>query len=138
MKDNGHRVCGWLASLVVMATGAAHAGVVDVRVPPGGDYSVRVVSVKEARFRTTVRQQYDFSCGSAATATLLTFQYGMPVSEAEVFMQMYARGDRPRSGARDSRCSISDATSSRADSPPMVSKYRCRSWPTRGCLRSCC
>ena len=96
MTNNGHRVCGWFAALAVMAAGAAQAGVVDVRVPPGGDYRVRVVSVKEARFRTTVRQQYDFSCGSAATATLLTFQYGMPVSEAEVFMQMYARGDQAK------------------------------------------
>ncbi len=35
-----------------------------------------VVSVKEARFTTTQRQQFDFSCGSAAVATLLTHHYG--------------------------------------------------------------
>ncbi|HKE96296.1 MAG TPA: C39 family peptidase, partial [Povalibacter sp.] len=36
----------------------------------------------------------DFSCGSAAVATLLTFHYGQPVSEQEVFAQMYQAGDR--------------------------------------------
>lgn len=83
--------CSWLAA------GLAHAGSVDVRVPQGGgNYGVRVVSLKEARFQTTVPQQYDFSCGSAAVATLLTYQYGVPVSESEVFMQMYARGDQQK------------------------------------------
>ena len=37
----------------------------------GGEYSVRVRSLKEAKFRSTVRQQYDFSCGSAALATAM-------------------------------------------------------------------
>lgn len=74
----------------------AHAAPADVRVPHGGSYSVRVTSLKEARFRTTVPQRYDFSCGSAAMATLLTYQYGQPVSEEEVFRAMYAAGDQAR------------------------------------------
>lgn len=68
----------------------------DVRVPHGAQYRVGVVSLKQARFATTIAQRYDFSCGSAATATLLTYQYGMPVSEADVFLQMYANGDQAR------------------------------------------
>lgn len=68
----------------------------DIRLPSGGAYSVRVTSLKAARYRTTVPQQYDFSCGSAATATLLTYQYGRPVGEAEVFARMYASGDQAR------------------------------------------
>lgn len=66
-------------------------------VVPGGQgnsYNVPVTSLKEARFKNTIRQQYDFSCGSAATATLLTYQYGYPVDEQWVFEQMYAHGDR--------------------------------------------
>ncbi|GAB1595100.1 hypothetical protein PAGU2638_07790 [Lysobacter sp. PAGU 2638] len=77
-----------------LAMGAG-ATTLDVR-PPGQRYGVPVTSLKEARFRTTVRQQYDFSCGSAAAATLLTFQYGHPVSEAEVFKQMFSTGDARR------------------------------------------
>ena len=46
------------------------------------------------RFQSTLRQQYDFSCGSAAVATLLTHHYGHPVSEQFVFEQMYAHGDQ--------------------------------------------
>lgn len=83
---------GLLLAIGLGFAGAAQASVLDVRAP-GAAYSLRVTSLKEARFKTTVRQQYDFSCGSAATATLLTYQYGHPVSEADVFRAMYARGD---------------------------------------------
>lgn len=83
-----------LALLLSLAASAAQSASLDVRVPNSGGYSVRVTSLKEARFKTTVPQKFDFSCGSAATATLLTFQYGHPVSEAEVFKQMFAQGDQ--------------------------------------------
>lgn len=62
----------------------------------GGSYAVPVVSVKEARFRGTLRQKYDFSCGSAAIATLLTHQYGFAANEQTVFEGMYASGDREK------------------------------------------
>jgi predicted double-glycine peptidase len=83
---------GWQAAAHCAVRGAA----TDVRVPNGGNYSMRVTSLKAARFRTTVPQRYDFSCGSAAVATLLTFQYGDPVTEADVFRHMYRRGDQAR------------------------------------------
>ena len=86
-----------LPSLVAACAIALPARAADTVIPIlAGEYKVRTVSLKEARFRTTIRQQYDFSCGSAAIATLLTYQYGHPVTEAEVFQQMYARGDRAR------------------------------------------
>ena len=85
----------WLALLLASAA-PLHAGVLDLRVPQAGQFGVRVTSLKEARFRTTVPQRFDFSCGSAATATLLTYQYGHPVSEEEVFVRMYAHGDQAR------------------------------------------
>lgn len=83
-------------SLLAMLAGRAGVGATEVRVPTSGTYTLRVTSLKAARFRTTVPQQYDFSCGSAATATLLTYQYGRPVSEAEVFSRMYASGDQDK------------------------------------------
>lgn len=61
-------------------------------------YHVPVPSMQVMRFilafRRTVHQQYDFSCGSAAVATLLTYQYGRPTTEAAVFQQMYATGNQ--------------------------------------------
>ena len=74
--------------------GPVGASSLGVRTPHGGAYTLKVTSLKEARYATTVPQQYDFSCGSAATATLLTYQYGHAVSEQDVFVQMYRDGDR--------------------------------------------
>jgi predicted double-glycine peptidase len=85
-----------LGATLALAASTARAGSIELRVPFSGGYSVPVTSLKEARFRTTVPQQYDFSCGSAAVATLLTYQYGTPVDEAEVFAHMYATGDQAR------------------------------------------
>lgn len=66
----------------------------------GGGYAMPVRTIKEiahARaFRSTLHQRYDFSCGSAAVATLLTYQYGSPVDEATVFRAMYAAGDQEK------------------------------------------
>lgn len=58
--------------------------------------TVPVTSLKEIKFRSTTRQQFDFSCGSAALATLLTYHYGTPVSEKEVFEKMFLSGDQAK------------------------------------------
>ena len=50
-----------LACLVPLA----QAATVEVRGTRDGGFAARVTSVKEARFTSTIRQQYDFSCGSA-------------------------------------------------------------------------
>ncbi|MFD0738116.1 C39 family peptidase [Lysobacter koreensis] len=84
-----------MAGMLALA-GAASASTVDLRVPHGASYKVQLTSLKEARFRTTVPQRYDFSCGSAATATLLTYQYGHRVTEADVFTKMYASGNKAK------------------------------------------
>lgn len=62
----------------------------------GAKYAINVTSLKEARFQATTRQQFDFSCGSAALATLLTHHYGYPVTEKSVFEEMFSRGDQEK------------------------------------------
>lgn len=62
----------------------------------GGNYSIAVTSWRDIPFRTVVRQQYDYSCGSAAVATLLRFHYGLSINEGEVFASMYERGEQER------------------------------------------
>jgi predicted double-glycine peptidase len=62
----------------------------------GGTFNVPVKSLKEKRFRKVVKQEFDFSCGSAALATLLTYHYDTPVSEREVFQAMYEAGDKEK------------------------------------------
>ena len=61
-----------------------------------GRFSVPVTSRAERRWMRVHRQRYDYSCGSAAVATLLEFHYGIPTSESEVFETMYANADRAR------------------------------------------
>jgi len=58
--------------------------------------AVTVMTWRDIPFRTVVRQQYDFSCGSAALATLLTYHYGMRTTETDAFKAMYATGDQEK------------------------------------------
>lgn len=74
----------------------ADARCVDLALPGGARLAMPAASIKEMRFRTTLRQQYDFSCGSAALATLLTHHYGYPVTEQQVFEQMFVHGDQAK------------------------------------------
>lgn len=60
----------------------------------GASYSVRVMSWWEIPFRSVTRQQYDFSCGSAAVATLLTYHYGRATPEQQVFAAMWQHGNQ--------------------------------------------
>jgi len=62
----------------------------------GSAYSLQVRSYRDLPFRTIVRQQYDYSCGSAALATLLRFHYGRAVDEAAIFKAMYLGGDQDK------------------------------------------
>lgn len=92
MKTIGITRALWLC----LACAAAEAGTMQMVGMGGGAFSVPVTSLQEARFTATTRQQYDFSCGSAAVATLLTYHYNYPVSEQAVFEDMFARGDQDK------------------------------------------
>ena len=59
----------------------------------GGDVRVKVNSFENRRFDSVMRQQYDFSCGSAAVASLLSFHYEDQVTEHDVFVEMLALAD---------------------------------------------
>ena len=85
-----------IAAGVALSSACAQADTIELSGVTDGRYAVRVTSLKEAKFKTTTRQQYDFSCGSAAVSTLLTYQYGQPVSEQAVFEDMYIKGDQDK------------------------------------------
>ncbi|MDN0084803.1 C39 family peptidase [Crenobacter sp. SG2305] len=71
----------------------AHSEAVTVLTGPNSSYTLSVHSYKQLAFRNTIRQQYDFSCGSAALATLLHYHYEVPVGERQIFNEMYQHGD---------------------------------------------
>lgn len=81
----------WLAGLLAVSVHAA-----ELPLSGGGLVTLPVTSLKAARFQATLHQQFDFSCGSAAVATLLSFHYAHPVSERQAFDAMLTRGDRER------------------------------------------
>ncbi|HEV7779110.1 MAG TPA: C39 family peptidase [Luteibacter sp.] len=86
----------WCALVMLGVATAASASTIEVPGAQGTLYRLQLTSLKEARFKQTIRQQYDFSCGSAAVATLLTYQYGVHVAEKDAFAQMYANGDQAK------------------------------------------
>jgi predicted double-glycine peptidase len=61
---------------------------------PDSGFRAKVASFRELHQSRVVQQEHDFSCGSAAVATLLTYSYGQPTTEREAFDTMYAVGDR--------------------------------------------
>jgi predicted double-glycine peptidase len=97
MKRGGFRRLAPFA-LIALSSGCSSA-----LLPEGGgpvnysstlNFQLPVTSMIGRRFETVVRQQYDFSCGSAALATLLRFHYNDPQNEQSVFLGMWRDGDR--------------------------------------------
>lgn len=90
---------GAAALAVVMSVGAAvhslpaDAGSTSVRIA-GGLLSIPVISIRESKFKSVIQQQFDYSCGSAALATLLSFHYDKPTTEAQTFEKMFEVGDQ--------------------------------------------
>ncbi|MFP4462707.1 MAG: C39 family peptidase [Guyparkeria sp.] len=92
-----HRVTRLLAAMgmTVLMTQPIHAA--DVRfagvLPHGQVMEKPVESLLERRYRNVVRQQFDFSCGAAALATLLKYAYGLNLDEATVLAGMWGVSD---------------------------------------------
>jgi predicted double-glycine peptidase len=91
-----HRAVMCLLTCALMAGASARADEITIYDNAGAGYAMHITSLKEARFKRTIKQQFDFSCGSAAVATLLTYQYNYPVSEQTAFQEMYANGDQAK------------------------------------------
>jgi predicted double-glycine peptidase len=86
-----------LGALIVSGCAAQVSGgavMMPTSMSGGGDYVLALSSMQETRFAGVIRQRYDFSCGSAALATLLRFHYGYEVGEELAFRGMWLRGDR--------------------------------------------
>lgn len=90
------RAAGLLAPLLMAGCAADVSGSSRFVAPVGpvGDYAVGVRSMVDQKFASVIRQRYDFSCGSAALATLLRYHYERDVAEEAAFRGMWAHGDR--------------------------------------------
>jgi hypothetical protein len=85
-------ICVGIGALTVPG---AEAGEIPLRVG-GGSSAVDTTSWQALKWQGVVRQRYDFSCGAAAVATVLTSFYDRPTGEREVFDDMFRRGDVER------------------------------------------
>lgn len=65
----------------------------DQPIPLPGKTNIRapVTSYVALRFKQIVKQGHDISCGAAAMATLLTYYYGVKVSEKDIIEQIFSR-----------------------------------------------
>lgn len=92
----GPRFLMFLAAIAVLAPSHAYAwtGSVTLGNSVTGNFSLKLTSYAEIPFRTVIHQQFDYSCGSAALATLLRFHYLRQTTEAEIFKAMYDVGDQ--------------------------------------------
>jgi len=95
---DGRMLRAWLTFCVGLSVFLASISVAgSVWLPDSaGIANVPTRTLQEAKFSQVVRQQYDFSCGSAALATLLTFHYDRETNEQTAFGAMYAAGDKAK------------------------------------------
>lgn len=83
-------------NLALLAAGFAVPGMAsaaEVSFSPfrGMRMSTTVDSMQEQRWKRVIRQSYDISCGSAALATILRYQYGHQISEQELIKALLER-----------------------------------------------
>jgi len=94
------RLRWWAGALVCASVGisVAAASQLELIGSSGGSgaYRIPVKSLQQVRFATTVRQHMDWSCGSAAVATILTYNYHHPITERKVLDAMFARGNQAK------------------------------------------
>lgn len=91
MRNPGRRIsalacCALVLSVVLPAgaqDGTVHGlyGLADVP-----QVRKRLVSMRERRYQDIIQQKFDFSCGAAATATILRHAYNFDVNEVDVIL----------------------------------------------------
>lgn len=81
-----------LVSLLSIALGAPGIGHAQLALDTSGLTGVPLVktihTMRDARYKNIVQQQFDFSCGSAALSTLLRYGYGIDIPEREMIRRM--------------------------------------------------
>ena len=60
-------------------------------------------SLKDLRDQNIVKQQFDYSCGAAALATMLRYGFGENVTEREIVVQLFNRLSEPEKADRLSK-----------------------------------
>jgi predicted double-glycine peptidase len=81
-------------SLLLCSPPKLCAAELEIFLPGGGTFTKQVTSYKERRMQQMVPQTSDYSCGAAALATLLRYQFGQEVTENDAILGMFEHGDK--------------------------------------------
>lgn len=85
-------VKGWLVFVILLVASIilknTHAAAISINID-STRIQVPIKSIKDLRDHGVVKQGFDYSCGSGALATLLTYGLGDTVSEREIILQIF-------------------------------------------------
>src|SRR5215467_4814997 len=87
---------GYVIALTFSCASGTMAATMEVTPGVGSRMLLNVWSLRELKIRSVILQKYDYSCGSAAVATLLTYHYGDPITEEVAFRAMFDNGDQEK------------------------------------------
>lgn len=90
------QIIGYMVAVLLSFATGAMAATIEVTPGVGSRMLLSVWSMHELKVRSVVLQKYDYSCGSAAVATLLTYHYGHPITEEVVFRMMFDHGNQEK------------------------------------------
>jgi predicted double-glycine peptidase len=93
LRSTAAALCFAMPALSAVPAGAGSVLLENVGIG-GTAFTMNIESFQEKKYKATLAQQYDFSCGSAALATLLTYTYNISVNEQDVFKDMFDNGDK--------------------------------------------
>ena len=91
---------GVIIGALLLGHAEAFASEVSLSPFPGARVETRIESLIERRWKHVVRQSLDISCGSAALATILRYQFGDPVSEEALISDILKRVAEKEVGER--------------------------------------
>jgi uncharacterized protein len=101
-------------ALLLAAAGCVSAGPEGTPRADAGE-RLRPIPYLDLKFKATVGQQVDFSCGAAALATLSTYYWDRPLTEVAVLAALLAPySEEERQAKRDTGFSFADLVSAAA------------------------
>ena len=89
-------IIGYLFAVMLSIATGATAATIEMTPGAGGRMLLQVWSMRELKVRSVILQKYDYSCGSAAVATMLTYHYAHPLTEETAFRAMFDHGNQEK------------------------------------------
>jgi len=90
------QIIGCAVAVLLSIATESMAATIEVTPGAGSRMLLQIWSMRELKVRSVILQKYDYSCGSAAVATLLTYHYDHPLTEETAFRTMFDHGDQEK------------------------------------------